>query len=107
VHLVAEHGWRFMPDYRFDPATGLWRHKAGAVEPPVRLHQISYGPDGEMRFPARHDRAPESALDGYLAEARRLVAQSADAPPDADLGGRISAGFEHLRWFELPAVCLG
>ena len=29
VRLVAEHGWRLLADYRFDPATGLWRHRGG------------------------------------------------------------------------------
>jgi len=30
VDLVASDGWRFLPDYRFEPATGLWRHIAGS-----------------------------------------------------------------------------
>ena len=29
VGLVAEHGWRLLPDYRFEPATGMWRHRGG------------------------------------------------------------------------------
>ena len=37
VDLVAEHGWKLLPEYRFDPASGLWRHGDGAVEPPLRL----------------------------------------------------------------------
>ena len=40
VSLVAEHGWLLMPDYRFEPATGLWRHRGGPVEPPLRLGQV-------------------------------------------------------------------
>jgi hypothetical protein len=51
-----------------------------------------------------HDTAPESALAGYLDEARRLFA-GADVSGDGaapDLG----ADFEHLRWFELPAACV-
>ena len=42
VRLVARDGWRLLPDYRFDPVTGLWRHRAGPVEPPLRLRQLSY-----------------------------------------------------------------
>ena len=26
VELVARDGWRLLPQYRFDPATGLWQH---------------------------------------------------------------------------------
>ena len=28
VHLLAEHAWKLLPLYRFDPADGLWRHRA-------------------------------------------------------------------------------
>ncbi len=51
-----------------------------------------------------HDRAPESALAGYLEEARRVFA---DADEQADADAWVSEDFEHLRWFELPARCLG
>jgi hypothetical protein len=113
VDLVATHGWAFLPDYRFDPATGLWRHRDGAVEPPLRLDDVTYGDDGEMHYPRHDDRADESALAGYLGEARALAAARVErgdgAGPedgDADLHGRVSDDFEHLRWFALPPVCL-
>ncbi|MBI5548927.1 MAG: aminotransferase class V-fold PLP-dependent enzyme, partial [Deltaproteobacteria bacterium] len=74
VAFVAEHGWRFLPDYRFEPATGLWKHKGGLVEPLLRLNDLSYDPaTGELRHPHHQDRAPESALPGDLDEARRLA----------------------------------
>ena len=105
VALVAREGWRLLPDYRFEPETGLWRHRRAAAEPPLRLAHVSYGADGEMRYPRHDDRAPDTALAGHLAEARRLLAgpSTADLPGPGDL---VSADFEHLRWFELPARCL-
>jgi len=108
VHLVARHGYKLLPDYTFDPASGLWRHRLGPVEPPLRLFDVTYDPrTGRMRYPARHATAPESALDGYLDEARRLFDAHEDCPVDeADPSVRVSADFEHLRWFELPASCL-
>ena len=105
VSLVAREGWRLLPDYRFEPETGLWRHRRAAAEPPLRLAHVTYGPDGEMRYPRHDDRAPDTALSSYLAEARRLLAEpsTVDLPGPGDL---VSADFEHLRWFELPARCL-
>ena len=105
VDLLATHGWRLLPAYRFDPMTGLWRHRHGPVEPPLRLTALSYdGDTGELVVPELpHDRAPESALAGYLDEARRVF-ESADGSADADAW--VSGDFEHLRWFELPASCL-
>ncbi len=107
VDLVARHGWAMLPDYRFDPVTGLWRHNDGPVEPPLRLHQLSYDASGVLRHPSHHDTAPEAALDGYLDEARKLLAKVADRGwTDRMLTGQVSDDFEHLRWFELPAECL-
>ena len=105
VDLVAEHGWRLLPDYRFDPATGMWRHRDGAVEPPLRLAQVSYADDGSMTYPHHDEPAPESALAGYLEEARAVFAAASATHQDGAVG-RVSDDFEHLRWFELPAVCL-
>ncbi|MGI8665626.1 MAG: aminotransferase class V-fold PLP-dependent enzyme [Jatrophihabitans sp.] len=112
VSLVAQEGWRLLPDYRFDPATGLWRHRRGAIEPPLRLRQVSYDADGMLCYPRHQNRAPEAELAGYLAEARELLAAtesltaagSGDQPAPARIA--VSADFEQLRWFELPASCL-
>ncbi|HEY2673048.1 MAG TPA: aminotransferase class V-fold PLP-dependent enzyme [Rugosimonospora sp.] len=107
VRLIAEYGWLLLPDYRFDPAAGLWRHRTGLVEPPLRLDQLRYGADGVLRYPARHEEAPESALAGYLDGARALFATlTGRESPDGRPGDRISARFEELRWFELPDQCL-
>ena len=105
VDLVATHGWRLLPAYRFEPMTGLWRHRDGPVEPPLRLTALSYdGKTGKLVVPELpHDRAPETALAGYLEEARRILS---DADGGADSDAWVSEDFEHLRWFELPACCL-
>ena len=107
VDLVATHGWRLLPAYRFDPVTGLWRHRDGPVEPPLRLTELSYdAATGELVVPPLpHDRAPESALAGYLEEARAILADANGADGDGAAPG-MSDDFEHLRWFELPRVCV-
>jgi selenocysteine lyase/cysteine desulfurase len=107
VDLVATDGWRLLPLYRFDPKTALWRHRDGPVEPPLRLTDLGYDPvTGELRVPdLPHDRAPESALEDYLAEARRIFAEAGEWAEDTGAAG-LGADFEHLRWFELPASCV-
>jgi selenocysteine lyase/cysteine desulfurase len=89
VRLVARHGWRMLGDYRFDVATGLWHHRDGLVEPPMRLTDVTYDDAGDMVYPKHADTAPESALSDYL-----------------ELPEGVSSSFEHLRWFDLPARCV-
>jgi selenocysteine lyase/cysteine desulfurase len=105
VRLVARHGWRLLGEYRFDIAAGLWHHKDGLVEPPMRLTQVSYSADGDMVYPHHDDKAPESALAEYLKEGLEIMLAATPAPDLAPAG--VSEEFEHLRWFELPGCCLG
>ncbi len=106
VHLVASQGWELLPDYRFNPVTGLWRHRLGVVEPPLRLTQLRYDAAGQLRWPAHHETAGEEAFDSYLAQARDLFATYASRPCVDGTSPRVSARFEELRWFELPDECL-
>ncbi|HYM83975.1 MAG TPA: aminotransferase, partial [Candidatus Dormibacteraeota bacterium] len=100
VDLVASEGWRLLPQYAFDPRTGLWRHRAGQVEAPLSLDDVSYA-GGAMRYRAHRHREPESRLAAYLEEAREILRRPPMAPPPApalDVG----PDFERLRWFLLP-----
>jgi hypothetical protein len=109
VRLVAEDGWRLLRDYSFDPASGLWRHRHGPVEPPLRLAQVAYEPStGAMTYPRHDEPVPETALPGYLDEAREVFALAESTELEAEPGATVavSQDFEHLRWFELPAACL-
>jgi selenocysteine lyase/cysteine desulfurase len=101
VHLIAEKGWKLLPEYRFDPATGLWQHKDRPAEPPMSLTDISYE-GGTMTYPAHRDHQPETALAGYLEEAKRILGSAAPGidPTAGDL--ELTDDFEHLRWFPLP-----
>ena len=107
VRLVAHEGWRLLGDYHFDPANGLWRHRGGPVEPPLRLSQVGYDDQGRMHYPRHGERAAESELVGYLAVARRLFAEAAAQEGAAEpASGAVNAAFDHLRWFDLPAASL-
>ena len=103
VEMIAANGWRLLPHYRHDPATGLWHHVGRQAEAPLSLHDITYTADG-MAYVQHRRQEPESAFAAYLDEAHQLMADPpapAEAPQcaaDLDVGG----DFEGLRWFLLP-----
>ena len=103
VALVARDGWRLTPWYRFEPASGLWRHAAGAPEPPLSLHDIRYEAGG-LHYPAHRHREPESRLEAYLSDAERILADPVAAlgPPPPPEPLDVDTDFESLRWFWLP-----
>ena len=107
VAFVAEHGHRFLADYRFEPATGLWQHRD---HPPqdslLRLTDVGYDASGAMAYPSHHERAEEAALEGYLRQAAELAQQRRAAAASPDAESHVSADFDALRWFELPPDCL-
>jgi selenocysteine lyase/cysteine desulfurase len=104
VRLVARDGWRLLGDYRFDPATGMWRHRDGVVTPPLSLHDVSYA-GGRLSMPSDEATGGEELLAEHLRDGAAILA--AAAGPDLDSHpANVSEDFEHLRWFDLPAVSL-
>ncbi|MCL2781945.1 MAG: aminotransferase class V-fold PLP-dependent enzyme, partial [Actinomycetia bacterium] len=113
VGIIAADGWRFLPDYTFDPASGLWRHRRQPAQPPLRLSMVSFAEPTLLTAAVPQRTAPESAMGEYLDEARRLVAARRAAGGDGAsgaVGGGVGSGLspevEQLRWFELPPECL-
>jgi selenocysteine lyase/cysteine desulfurase len=104
VELIAADGYRLLPDYGFDPHTGLWRHSNGPLRPRLALHQVTYGPDGGMTYPRRHGRAGEEVFARYLRQAREILAALPGQLDDGPTG--LSPEFEALRWFPLPPASL-
>ncbi|MCB9677487.1 MAG: aminotransferase class V-fold PLP-dependent enzyme [Alphaproteobacteria bacterium] len=98
VDLVANEGWRLLPEYRFCERTGMWRHRHGRPDPAMRLTDNTYR-SGRLEYRSRHATEPESALVDYLAAAREILANAA---PPVDDGPKLTTNFESLRWFPLP-----
>lgn len=96
VHLVAAYGARMLPEYRFDPHSGLWRHR-DQPPPPFTLAGLRF--DEVDGYPGRSSRP----LARYLDEARAILTARPEstAPPAA-----VSERYDRLRWFELPHTCL-
>jgi selenocysteine lyase/cysteine desulfurase len=96
VHFVASHGWKLIPLYRFDPASGLWRHRSAPAAPTLADAVVP-----------RVSAEPDCALTHYLDEAGLFVRAVEAAPPDLPVTDPvISEGFEQIRWFPLPGEAL-
>lgn len=107
VSFVASHGYKLLPDYRFDLATGQWKPRKPRPAPAMRLSELSYR-SGKLEYRSRHATEPEWALEGYLKDAERIVAEA-----EARAAGATSlrdpalpSEAEELRWFPLPAEIL-
>lgn len=103
VDLIAREGWKLLPDYTFCPDTGLWRHREAGRRPVMRLTDVRYT-SGRLSYRSRHATEPESALPGYLDEARRIFAEASERLAQAPVEHpALSADYEALRWFPLPS----
>lgn len=100
VDFIAREGWRFLPDYTFDPVSGVWCHRNAAVATADGLGAIGYV-DGRLTWRTDRRTEAESALAGYLDDARRLAAAHGDRR-QGHCEPAPSAEWESLRWFPLP-----
>lgn len=101
VDLVAEHGWKLLPLYRFDPVSGLWRHGDGSSGAQPGLSEML------AATPRRLRTAPESALAGQLDAARAIIAALETHPPAEPTPSQVVGDeFERIRWFPMPEEAL-
>lgn len=106
VHFVAEHGWKLLPHYRFDPRSGLWRHRGAPTLEVLRLHDLSYKV-GRLLYRSRHVSEPEGVLPTYLEEAAQIVERAVAGYRAGDAEDPVlPPRAEELRWFPLPTEAL-
>jgi selenocysteine lyase/cysteine desulfurase len=98
LELIAELGWRLLPAYQLEPATGLWRHRDDRGTLPVSLNPLNTEAKGG--FESR----PAPAFSELLEKARAfLIAGAAERHIEAACEDQpLSPGAEALRWFVLP-----
>jgi selenocysteine lyase/cysteine desulfurase len=101
VALVADRGRALLPYYRFEPESGLWRHRDGVGRVPFSLHDIDYS-TGTMVYDRRPKPLAEGALVDHLDVARRLLDEAGANPPVAVAAPATTDDFETLRWFPYP-----
>jgi hypothetical protein len=100
IHLVAAYGWALMPWYRFDPRTGLWCHREGAVDNPVSLDLFSASLQGQA-LPERQY-LDQSKLEQQLQEGRQILMSAMFEPAPDCTEVELPEEFEEIRWFPLP-----
>jgi selenocysteine lyase/cysteine desulfurase len=101
VNLLAEHGWKLLPLYRFDPVTGHWCHRTAGPDARPALREML------TAAPAWSAAAPESALADQLVTARAIIASLEAHPPADPMAGEVvGEECERLRWFTLPGEAL-
>ncbi|MDP6624114.1 MAG: aminotransferase class V-fold PLP-dependent enzyme [Alphaproteobacteria bacterium] len=97
VDWIAREGWKLLPEYDFDTASGAWWHRSRAASV-RRLDDIPLleGPGAAGAL------APAASMDGVVAEADRLAATVQGRQDQAPCCCQLAPEAEELRWFRLP-----
>lgn len=102
VELIAEEGWKLLPDYRFEPENSMWRNRYNKLEAPTKLAHVSYH-CGKMQYRSRHATEPEWALPGYIEEARKIITTRERMDRSFERKSYcFDKELDRLRWFPLP-----
>lgn len=98
VKLVADGAAALLPWYRFEPGSGLWRHRDDVAAAPMSLSDVNYAGD-RMSFPLRTRRAKTNELPMFITRARSILDDARRKPAGAPVPEPTTAEFEQLRWF--------
>ncbi|MEP0203918.1 MAG: aminotransferase class V-fold PLP-dependent enzyme [Halioglobus sp.] len=97
LETIAEHGWRLLPLYQYDEASGVWRYQSAQAPSQVSLLDCLAGnPDAAMVSTLADSEYPDIA---DAAKTELLLTRSIGTVKDPKLG----ADAEALRWFVLPS----
>ena len=99
VELVAEHGYKLMPYYRFDQEHGVWLYQNRRMPISISLEDISYQ-SGEFAVPAKKLGIEDKPLTHFMALAEQELQRSDRQGETYRL--ELPASSEQLRWFNLP-----
>lgn len=103
VKLIAEHGWRLLPYYCYDRASGTWRYQDIKRDIELDLHALSFS---ELSSTAGSQASPQVDAQ-QLTESLESFLQLAEAELTRDRTAgtyelKMPAEAEALRWFVLP-----
>ncbi|WP_041768320.1 aminotransferase class V-fold PLP-dependent enzyme [Pseudovibrio sp. FO-BEG1] len=95
IELVAEHGWKLLPFYRFDPNGAVWRYQNHKAELAASLDTLDFT---AMPAPAPKSDRPSLAETMEAAEAELLRTHGAEQRYNVVQPEKV----EELRWFVRP-----
>ncbi|RLN65923.1 hypothetical protein BBJ29_009180 [Phytophthora kernoviae] len=110
VHFVADHGWKFLPQYDFDMHTAVWRHTSiseSDLSAKSCLSELQFFSNGissssqvvePIRSIAAHRRENLEQA-SILADNCMKEAALKESFPE---GEKVAKNHEHLRWFVYP-----
>jgi selenocysteine lyase/cysteine desulfurase len=101
VDLIARLGATLLPEYRFEPDSGLWHHVATSHEPAMTLGEVVYA-TGTMTYENRRRHGPAD-LDRLLLEAEQRCTEASAQPARSCVPPDTNEDFEALRWFPYAA----
>lgn len=96
VELVAAEGWRLLPFYQFDEASGTWRFQAKKMELSRGWDPINIEKEGSI---ASETAAPNQ-LAGFLIQASNEMLK--ERPTEIRYSLDLPECVDELRWFVLP-----
>ncbi|KAL9973375.1 hypothetical protein ACROYT_G019827 [Oculina patagonica] len=108
VEMVAEHGWKLLPQYMFNPETGEWKHRKHQVFRDRKwLGSISYS-DGHMTYPSSSPITEEtpSSYTECLSQAEESFLKATTNRIINSVGDQsllLGEEGEKYRWFLLPS----
>ncbi|GMF40474.1 unnamed protein product [Phytophthora fragariaefolia] len=110
VNFVADHGWKFLPKYEYDPHNGAWRHVSRGTAPfPSKKYLASMQLDDVETVRASVCVAPIYSIAAHRHENLEQAAVLADACIEEAAsmgefaeGQKLVPSHEWLRWFVYP-----
>ncbi len=106
VALVADHGHKLAPAVPLRPGHRPLAAPRRPGRTPAAPHLALLRRRRRAHLPARTRHRARDRAGRPPRRGRRAVRVAARRHREEGVGDRVSADFEHLRWFDLPAVCL-
>lgn len=112
IHFVAEEGWKFLPQYKFNHKSGAWKHTTRFTKFPNRkwLSHFTINLDGKETPPVSTGTGTVANIEQHrqanLDTARALAAESSArgfSSVAASATQMLDDAYEALRWFIYPA----